>query len=82
MQIGQLNEARSTLQDLKIDNAKEIIGDAELRTELEVLESRLIQKEVARPIGAFALDHSTSAASLGLMVTYMLVLFQFKASEN
>ena len=34
-----------------------------------------------RPLGAFSLDRSSALSTVGLVVTYLIVLLQFKTSE-
>ena len=57
------------------------MSDAE-RSALSMLIGRLDTPSPIRPSGAIDLNHNTRLVALGLTMTYIVVLFQFKIGES
>ena len=74
-------DAKVNLQRLRMLTSKDFKLDETTEYQLNLLEKRLSENQVLRPKGAFSLDYSSAVTSIGLMMTYMLVLFQFKIAE-
>ncbi len=81
----QMRECKDTIQEYRIRIKKCLATDTSraqcLRYKLGVLEEELGRSEPIRPRGVFALNLETMVGGLGLLLTYSLVLIQFKMSE-
>ena len=76
----EMRNARRSLQDWRMRLNQDSLPEDQ-KYSLNVLESRLGEHEALKPMGAFTLDSSTSTAAIGLMMTYMVVLLQFKTAS-
>ena len=77
-----MQETKRELQAWRMQARVDDKTDECFKYKLTVLEADLGNPEPLKPLGAFVLDKSAAAASLGLMLTYMLVLMQFKIAEE
>ncbi len=72
-------QVRKDLEDLHVEQI-EMIGD-KMRTKLRTLIKRLSEQPSLRPADSFDLDSSTALSCGGLLVTYLVVLLQFKTTD-
>ena len=56
--------------------------DSESKTYLEVTIENFSKSAPLRPRNTFGLNYASGLSILGLLLTYLIVLFQFKVSDN
>ncbi len=81
--MGQLpndlyKDVRENLQDLKIRFNRHLDDDSDLR--LDILIDRFSASGPIVPKNFFEMNYSSSAAIVGTVVTYLIVLIEFKSS--
>ena len=76
----RMKSFKITLQNFKLANI-EMLSQGSL-TALDNLLDQLSEGSPISPLSAFSLDNSTIASGFGLMLTYTIVLLQFKTGED
>jgi hypothetical protein len=71
---------KKSLQDLFI--AKANILTAKERAQMDVLTERYSKDSPMRPMGVFSLNRASGTSISGLILTYIIVLLQFKSGEG
>ena len=73
-------EAKAHLEDFKARHTQRLSGAEKFR--LNILGDRLENYGVLKPLGYFTVNRSTHLNGISAVVTYMIVLMQFKVSST
>ena len=74
-------EARERVQRMRMDKAKRLTVEETLEIETLVDWLSFSTRSPIRPMDAFDMNYSSGASIVGLILTYMIILLQFKVSE-
>lgn len=78
--IGQKMADHYSQIKTNLQNA--LLSELSSKTHLKVAIERFSRAAPIRPMGVFDLNLASEASILGLLLTYIIVLFQFKVSDN
>lgn len=76
---NQMREAKTSLQKYQWSKFDELSPKTHLQ--IGILQEELSQNDIISPKGLFTLDKVNMFSALGIFMTYVLVLLQFKVSE-
>ena len=74
-------EARERIQRMRMDNAKRLTAEETLEVDTLVDWLSFSSRAPIRPMDVFDMNYSSGASIMGLILTYMIILLQFKVSE-
>ena len=67
---------------IKTNLQNAMLLDLPSKSHLEVTIERFTRPSPIRPMDMFDLNYASAMSIFGLLLTYLIVLFQFKASDN
>ena len=76
-----VSEARETIQRMRMDNAKRLTATETLEMDTLIDWLSFSSRAPIRPMDVFDMNYSSGASILGLILTYMIILLQFKVTE-
>ena len=66
---------------MRMDNAKRLTAEETLEVDTLVDWLSFSSRAPIRPMDVFDMNYSSGASIMGLILTYMIILLQFKVSE-
>ena len=76
-----VSEARERIQRMRLDNAKRLTAAEILEMDTLIDWLSFSSRAPIRPMDVFDMNYSSGASILGLILTYMIILLQFKVTE-
>ena len=76
-----VSEARERIQRMRLDNAKRLTVAETLEMDTLIDWLSFSSRAPIRPMDVFDMNYSSGASILGLILTYMIILLQFKVTE-